>query len=160
MSIVPALRDGSLNTPDKLGFPRLPAVRDPRLVEGPLPSLPFLVPAVDRDGNDIAGIRVPEQLVPLATTTGWNFRAERTGSPDTIVALTGSYIPFPRTQAERQATNDPRTPIDERYKGKADYLARIRAAAQAQVKSRLMLEEDVEYTVQRAARHWDWVMSR
>ena len=156
----PTLRAGSLTTTDKLRFPALPGVTDPRLVEPPLPPLPYLVPQVDTDGNDIAGIRVPEQAVPLATTTGWNFRAERVGNPNTIVALTGSYIPFARTAAERKATGDPRLSIEERYKSKADYLARIRSAADALVKSGFMLAEDVESSVQRAARHWDWAMTR
>ena len=105
-------------------------------------------------------LRLPEQLVPLATTTGWNFRAERIGNPNTIVALTGSYIPFARTAAERKANGDPRPSIEERYKNKADYLARIRAAAAALVKSGFMLDEDVERSVQRAATHWEWAMTR
>jgi hypothetical protein len=29
------------------------------------------VPKTDSDGNDIAGIRLPELTVPLATCTGW-----------------------------------------------------------------------------------------
>jgi hypothetical protein len=122
--------------------------------------LPFLVPQVDADGNDVAGIRVPEQAVPLATTTGWNFRAARIGNPNTIVALTGSYIPFARTRAEREATGDPRRSIEERYPSKASYLARIRAVAVDLVKSGFMLEEDLEFSVQRAARHWDWAATR
>jgi len=160
LSVYPTLREGSLTTLDKLRFPALPRLTDPRLVEPPRSPLPYLLPQVDSDGNDIAGIRVPEQAVPLATTTGWNFRAERIGNPNTIVALTGSYIPFARTKGERSATGDPRPSIEERYKGKDDYLARIRTAAQALVKSGFMLEEDVEGSVQRAARHWDWAITR
>jgi alpha/beta hydrolase family protein len=156
----PTLRDGSLTSLNNLRFPALPGVTDPRLVEGPLPTLPFLVPQVDADGNDVGGIRVPEVAVPLATTTGWNFRAARLGNPTTIVALLGSYLPFARTHAEREANKDPRPSIEERYKSKDDYLTRIRAAALAQVKSRFMLEEDLDYTLQRAARHWDWAMTR
>ena len=159
-SIVPTLAAQSLTTVAALRFPALPGVTDPRLNEPPLAPLPFLVPQVDADGNDIAGIRVPEQAVPLATTTGWNFRDARFGNPTTIVALAGSYIPFARTRAEREANKDPRPSIEERYKGKDDYLARIRTAAQALVKSGFMLEEDVEGSVQRAARHWDWAMTR
>jgi hypothetical protein len=98
--------------------------------------------------------------VPLATTTGWTFRAERIGSPTTIVALTGSYIPFARTRAERQANGDPRPSIEERYKDKNDYLARIRTAARTLVKQGFMLEDDVELATQRAGRHWDWAMTR
>ena len=159
-SVVPTRREGTLVTVDKVNFPALPGVRDPRTIEGPLSPLPFLVPQVDASGNDIAGIRVPEVAVPLATTTGWNFRAPRIGSPTTIVALLGSYIPFARTAVERKANNDPRPPIDERYKSKDDYLTRIRAAALGLVKSGFMLEEDVEVSVQRAGRHWDWAMTR
>src|SRR5687767_6825875 len=63
----PTLRAGTLTALNTLNFPALRGVTDPRLVEGPLPPLPFLVPQVDRDGNDLAGIRVPEVAVPLAT---------------------------------------------------------------------------------------------
>jgi hypothetical protein len=118
--------------------------------------LPFLVPQVDADGNELAGIRVPEVAVPLATTTGWNFRAERVGNPSTIYALLGSYIPFPRTRAERELKRDPRPSIAERYKDREDYLQRIRLAATDLIKQRFLLEEDVENTLQRASRHWDW----
>ena len=114
------------------------------------------MPQVDADGNDIAGIRVPEQLVPLATTTGWNFRAPRLGNPTTTVALLGAYFPFARSKAERDAAGDPRPSIQERYKGRDDYLARIRDAAVALVKQGYYLAEDVDDAVQRAGRHWDW----
>jgi hypothetical protein len=159
-SIVPTLAARSLTTLAALRFPSLPGVADPRRIEAPAAPLPFLVPQVDADGNDIAGIRVPEQAVPLATTTGWNFRDERFGNPTTIVALAGSYIPFARTRAEREANKDPRPSIEERYKGKDDYLARIRTVARSLVKSGFMLEEDVDGSVQRAARHWDWATTR
>jgi hypothetical protein len=156
ISRVPRLREGTLVTLEKLKFPGLPGVTNPRLIEGPRAPLPFLVPQTDADGNDIDGIRVPEVAVPLATTTGWNFRAERIGNPTTPVALLGSYFPFPKTRAERQAHNDPRSSIEERYSTREDYLAKIRAAAMDLVKSGLMLDEDVELTMQRAGRHWDW----
>jgi hypothetical protein len=159
-SVVPTLRERELVPLEQLRFPALAGVPDPRTIEGPPSPLPFLVPQVDADGNDLGGIRVPEVAVPLATTTGWNFRSPRIGNPTTIVALLGSYMPFPRTPAEQQMTNDPRLVISDRYKGKDDYLARIRTAALGLVKSGFMLEEDVEFSVQRAARHWDWAMTR
>ena len=159
-SVYPTLREGTLIAPEQLRFPELPRVADPRTIEGPPSPLPFLVPQVDGVGNDVAGIRVPELSVPLATTTGWNFRAERLGNPTTIVALLGSYIPFARTRAERDAKGDPRPSIEERYTGKDDYLSRIRAAAVALVKSGFMLEEDVDVAVQRAERHWQWANTR
>ncbi len=159
-SNVPTLAGRSLTALTGLRFPALPGLSDPRSVEPPAAPLPFLVPQVDADGNDVAGIRVPEQAVPLATTTGWNFRAARFGNPITIVALAGSYIPFARTRAEREANKDPRPSIAERYTGKDDYLARIRVAALGLVKSGFMLAEDVESSVQRAARHWEWATAR
>jgi hypothetical protein len=134
---------------------------DPRVIEGPgvtrdgrVAALPFLVPQVDDDGNETAGIRVPELAVPLATTTGWNFRAERVGNPTTIYALAGSYVPFARTPAEREARRDPRPSISERYRDRDDYLQKIRGAAAGLVADRFLLAEDVEDVVARASRHW------
>jgi hypothetical protein len=159
----PQLRDQTLVTLTALRFPEIAGVSDPRGIEGPgqivngkFAPLPFLVPQVDKDGNEVGGIRVPEVTVPLATTTGWNFRSEKIGNPSTIVALTGSYIPLARTRAERELKRDPRSSIAERYKGRDDYLQRIRSAATDLVKQRFLLEEDVDNVVQRATRHWDW----
>jgi hypothetical protein len=36
----------------------------------PIVSTSVLVPQVDRDGNELDGIRLPEMTVPLATVTG------------------------------------------------------------------------------------------
>ena len=162
-SRIPRLNDRTLVRAAAVGFPNLPGVADPRTIEGPgllidgrHTPLPFLVPRVDADGNDVAGIRVPEQAVPLATTTGWNFRSERIGNPSTILALTGSYIPFARTRAEREARGDPRRAIEERYSSRGNYLARVRAAADALSKDGYLLEEDLEDVMQRATQHWEY----
>ena len=159
----PNLRNKTLVAATTVTFPEIAGVGDPRIIEGPgqvtnekYSALPFLVPQVDGDGNDLAGIRVAEVAVPLATTTGWNFRAERIGNPTTIYALLGSYVPLARTRAEREARHDPRPSIEERYKGRDDYLQRIRAAANALVKERFILDEDVEDVVQRATKHWEF----
>jgi hypothetical protein len=159
----PRLRGETLVPITSVRFPTIPGVGDPRVIEGPgqmisekFSELPFLVPQVDADGNELAGIRVAEVSVPLATTTGWNFRAERIGNPTTIVALLGSYVPLARTRADREARRDPRPSIEERYKGRDDYLQRIRTAATALVKERFILEQDVEDVVQRATKHWDY----
>ena len=159
----PNLRNKTLVPATAVKFPEIAGVGDPRIIEGPgqvindkFSALPFLVPQVDADGNELAGIRVAEVAVPLATTTGWNFRAERIGNPTTIYALLGSYLPLARTRAEREARHDPRPSIEERYKGRDDYLEKIRAAATALVKERFILEQDVEDVVQRAAKHWEF----
>jgi len=159
----PQLRDKTLVAATAVNFPEIKGVGDPRTIEGPgqmangkFVALPFLVPQVDADGNDVAGIRVPEVTVPLATTMGWNFRSERIGNPSTIYPLLGAYVPFARTRAERELKRDPRPSIAERYKGRDDYVQRIRSAADDLVKQRFLLEEDVDNVVQRATRHWDW----
>jgi hypothetical protein len=157
----PALRDQTLVQLKAFVFPGIPGLTDPHGIEGPgyldeghFKALPFLVPKVDADGNEVAGIRVPELAVPLATTTGWNFRAERVGNPTTLYALLGSYMPFARTKGEREARRDPRPSVEERYRDRDDYLQRIRVAAAALVKDRFLLQEDVDDVVQRATRHW------
>jgi hypothetical protein len=163
----PRLADRTLVPVASLAFPSIPGVADPRTIEGPgdmrdgrFVPRPFLVPRVDADGNDVAGIRVPDQTVPLATATGWNFRAEAVGNPETIYALLGSYIPFPRTRAERDTRKDPRLSIEERYAGKDDYLAKIRAAAEVLIGQRYLLMEDLPAVLARAGAHWDYAASR
>ncbi len=105
------------------------------------PKLPFLVPAVDADGNDKAGVRYPEIAVPLATFTGWNFRDPATGSPTEIVSLQGSFFPFPLTKADREKSGDPRLSIAERYPSRDAYLAKVKASADALVKRRYLLRK-------------------
>ena len=60
----------------------------------------------DRDGNDIAGIRLPEVAVPLATYTGWNLRAMPAGGDDGCDSF-GQQINFARTKVERITNADP-----------------------------------------------------
>ena len=146
-----------------LGFPTIPGVTDPATAEAPgqmrndrFTPLPFLVSRVDADGNDTAGIRVPEQSVPLATTTGWNFRSPRVGNPATIYALVGSYIPLPVTRAEQQRRGDPRASVEERYASREAYVQKIRTAAAALIHDRYLLQEDMDSIVARANAHWDY----
>ena len=159
----PRLSDKTLVRADQFVFPALSGVGDLRATEGPShrtaagsAPLPYLVPHVDAEGNELAGIRVPDVSVPLATTTGWNFRAARVGNPTGLYPLLGSYIPLPRTRADRAAAKDPRPSIEERYSNKDAYLRRVRTAAMELVKGRYVLEDDVESIMMRASAHWDW----
>src|SRR5256885_13140978 len=44
-----------------------------RSLNGPI--YPSFVPKTDSDGNDIAGVRLPDVAVPVATYTGWALRS-------------------------------------------------------------------------------------
>ncbi len=116
---------------------------------------PTLVPALDADGNELAGLRLPEVAVPLATYTGWNLRHPDTGAPQAMANVLGSVFPFAPTAAQAAARGDPRPSIAERYAGREDYLARVRGAAQELVARRLLLEDDVPALLERAAAGWD-----
>ncbi len=161
----PNLSDGTLVNHANLNFPAIPGVQSPSIIPGgyradrggPLdaPKLPFLVPAVDKDGNDTGGIRLPEIAVPLATYTGWNFRDASTGSPTEIIPLQGSFVPFARTKAERDKTGDPRLSIAERYQSRDAYLAKVKASADTLVTERYMLPQDVDLIVKHEALVWD-----
>ena len=102
----------------------------------------ILVPAVDEDGNDRAGVRAPMVAAPLGTYCGWNLRARGFGH-GAMHEFSGSYIPLPETPEERRATGDPRRSITERYPDAAAYVRAITAAARELVETGLMLEEDV-----------------
>lgn len=69
-----------------------------KLVEGivekepPRIGKPYVVrvPAVDADGNDRTGVRLPDISVPLATHAGWNFRHPSIGAPTHLAGEIGS----------------------------------------------------------------------
>jgi hypothetical protein len=116
---------------------------------------PVYVPAVDADGNEVAGVRPVEVAVPLATYTGWNPRHPEQGAPGDLMAMMGSTLPFSRTRAERERRGDPRPSLEERYGTRAAYLAAVRTAAEDLVAARHALAEDVDAMVERAAALWD-----
>ena len=117
-------------------------------------AYPFLTPAVDADGNEVSGIRLPDISVPLAAYTGWNLRHPEIGAPDQILRLMGSTLVFPATQGDREASNDPRPSIQERYDSLESYLALVEAEARKLVEGRFLLEEDVEPIIELAARRY------
>lgn len=173
-SAYPKLSDGTLVPVSKVGFPALPGIPSPRIATGgprirnPLwpngagvgTELPLLVPQVDADGNDLAGIRMPDVSVPLATCTGWVFRPSLPDVSREMVPLRGSWIPFAATRAQRDQLGDPRPAIAERYASKEAYLARVSEALENLVKQGYLLADDVDPLRKQAATRWDWVVSQ
>jgi len=100
-------------------------------------------PPVDADGNPQGGITLPELAVPIATFSGRNVRAENF-SPGELCGLSGSYIPFAATKAERLSNGDPRLSLEERYKSAQDYADKRKHAVDALVQQRFVLPEDAE----------------
>ena len=121
-----------------------PPLVSPPYQDNPLngPIYPSYVPKTDSDGNDIAGVRLPDVTVPLATYTGWALRSGAWANDG--CESSGQYIPFPRTAADRQATGDPRPSIEERYPSFGEYYAKVKNAIDGLVKDRLMLCEDAD----------------
>jgi hypothetical protein len=111
--------------------------------------LPQLVPKVDADGNELAGVRSVLLEAPLGTYTGWNPIA-RGFFKGHIQALGGGYIPFAKTKAQRLASGDPRLSLEERYGTHDAYVARVRDAAKRQVAERVLLQEDADRFVEQA----------
>lgn len=106
---------------------------------------------VDADGNDIAGVRSVFEQVPIGTYLGWNlFRAGRLEGG--MCNLQGSFIPFARTKAEREAVGDSRPSLEERYPTRDVYAAAMRRAAEGLVQARLLLPDDAAGIVGAAER--------
>ena len=172
-SRLPRVTDGSLVKPAQgdVGFPDIPKVTyngrmhngdlfdygadfdkgiltvlPPKLVGTPYPAL---VPKTDSDGNDIAGIRLPEVAVPVATYTGWGLRAVPAGANDSCDHF-GQKIVFAATKAERIASGDPRPSLEERYASHDDYDAKVTPPAMALKNDRLLLDDDVQAYVKKA----------
>ena len=107
-------------------------------VNGPI--YPSFAPKTDSDGNDIAGVRLPDVTVPLATYTGWGLRSGAQANDG--CESSGQFIPFPTTAAARAATGDPRPSVAERYPTFDAYDNQVKAAMNAMIQDRTLLCED------------------
>ena len=175
-SSYPRLDAGTLVARDKLSFPKIPDVDLPqaahqayRLDFGPgwskgiitkqPPAVgtpyPVLVPQVNADGNEVAGVRLPELTVPVATYTGWNLRDPITGAPWARVSFIGSYLPLAKTKSDREKRGDPRASLEERYQSKAQYLGFYAQAAMDLIQKRFLLREDLAGVLRRGNLEWD-----
>lgn len=174
----PRIADGTLVDLKAWRFPRIPGVNLPERYYEPLrldfgprfrtkgiadtippkigPAFRTLIPSVDADGNETAGIRLPEVAVPLGTFTGWNLRAAPFGAEGVLSPLDGMYLAFPLTKAERDKMGDPRPAVRERYPTREVYLARMTEAALQLKRERFLLDEDVTAILQKAAARKLW----
>ena len=178
----PRIDDGSAVQPSELAgtFSAIPGVKFPartphlsRLDFGPdaeagkastLPPIagkayPILVPAVDQDGNEVAGIRPPDVSVPWRPTLDGTCATQIWARRSRSWSWVGSTIPLPATRAEREASGDPRRSIEERYSSRDDYLGQLRREAQALVDEGYLLLEDLDPMVEQASLRYDMFTS-
>ncbi len=174
-SLIPRTSDGTLVTAEEAlaKYPKIPGVNLPKApsrlhrynygpdfdskgIQTVFPperledqEYPLKVPAIDADGNTIAGLRYPDAEVPVGTWNGWSLRKKGFAEGEQFWN-TGSFVPFARTKAEREANGDPRPSIEERYASHEDYIERVRQCCERLVSQRLMLSEDAELFVSRA----------
>jgi alpha/beta hydrolase family protein len=157
-SRVPSLADGTAVTADRVAMPKVagfavapganPILPPVDWIDPPETAAPaaytIFVSSVDNDGNELAGIRLPQIAVPLGTYTGWNvYKAQ----PDALADRDGSFIAFAGTKAEREAASDPRPSLAERYGSRDLYVARFKEAAAALVADGLLLQPDADRLV-------------
>jgi hypothetical protein len=161
------LEKGTLVPPNEVAFPVIPNVTGPhgiwntRLVyrrgehydaddvsgvisiEPPVAraEYPTLLPQVNADGNDLDGLRSVTLRAPLGTYTGWNVRAAGFSRGDAC-DLTGGYIPFAKTSADRIARGDPRPSLEERYVNLTRYAEVATEAAEHLVRHGYLLPDD------------------
>jgi hypothetical protein len=112
-------------------------------------AYPIFVSRVDRDGNEMAGIRLPPVEAPIATTTGWALRRNGFGEDEGCEA-SGQHIAFKATKAERMAAGDPRLSLEERYQDHDGYVAAVTRAAKKLEQQRFLLAADVAKYVEQA----------
>ncbi|MBW2622109.1 MAG: hypothetical protein JRD68_04330 [Deltaproteobacteria bacterium] len=118
-------------------------------------AYPCFVSAVDDDGNELAGIRLPDITVPAATHMGWNLRAPEIGAPEQMLSLQGSSIFLAKSKFWRENSNDQRPSLEERYQNREEYLKKVRSETEKLVSERYLLAEDVELVVGNAAARYD-----
>ena len=173
----PRLDKNELVASDKFQFPSIPGVTVPPswqltarakigpgfLTEGPITispprpgkTYPQWVSRVDDDGNETAGIILPELAVPLGSYLAWNQRFPGAKDMRASLSLTGGFVPFTRNEQERKTKGDPRSSLAERYPTLETFLGRVTVAALQCVQDGYLLEEDVASLLRSAKRQFE-----
>jgi hypothetical protein len=171
-SVYPRISDGNLVafTQNATGFPDIPGIRYPGVIQQPSfldfgprwqdqrivdnqPPVPrgdyrVLVPRSGPDGNELGCLSAPEVAVPVATYASWRLRSEIGPAANQLYSLSGSYIPFPVSKADREQTGDPRRSLEERYGTLEKYLGQLEAQCRKYQAAGYLLNEDTERTLQ------------
>ena len=173
----PRLADGTLVAVGDVRFPRLPGVSPPPREYQPRPldfGPRFIsqgiidlqpprqhgarwwvgVPQVDADGNEVAGLRLPEVAVPVATYSGWNLRSTKAGASDEMADYRGSFFPFQCSAGKQRGNGDARPSLEERYGERAVYLRRFLASAEKATQEGYLLKRDLPSLQRRAEALW------
>ena len=108
--------------------------------------MPFLIPQVDIDGNELGGLKSPFISVPIGTFTGWYPNSPKGGL--------GFVLPFSRTRVERLDNGDARLSLEERYDNLDHYLRLFKDYSEQLIDKRLILEEDLDYLMISAEKYW------
>jgi hypothetical protein len=96
------------------------------------------LPTMDTQGNDVAGVKMPDSSVPLATFKGYSLRRPGFVAGDQY-GLNGSQLAFAVTDAQRQP-GDPRRSVQGLYGSKAGYVGAVDRSVADLVARGLMLD--------------------
>ena len=161
-SQLPRIDDGTLVPAEAVAFPHAPGFTAPRaandvasLPDWTTPASPprvwhALVPQVGRDGNELAGLKLPDIAVPRGTHTGWNLYKAPYPAGE-LADRDGTFLAFAATRAERSANADARPSLAERYPTPGAHAAAITACVKQLCDDGLLLEDDANTYLTKAA---------
>lgn len=181
ISTYPNHASGTLIAHTDLNMPKIPGLEVPIVIQtaynvdyGPKWNLGIVdfqppvfkdqyipkVSAVDKNGNEIGGIRNVELTVPLATYTPWNLRTGFAGGNGELTDFQGTFLPFSLNDDIKHNNGDPRPSIKTLYKNKKEFLEKVRIAVETLVADGFVLPRDKDDIVNRNASYWDWLINR
>jgi len=175
-SLYPTLATGNLVKPGDQRFPTIPNLPVARIAHQPYrldfgprwrqgiidlepprvgAPYPVFVSRVDSIGNDVGGIRSIELLVPLATYYPWQLRTGMPAATDRLASFRGTFVPLPRTEAERKTAGDSRPSIESLYRNRTRFMRQVDAGISSLIARRFLLPADSVAAHSRMSEAWD-----
>jgi hypothetical protein len=160
-SRLPRIADGTLVQAEVVTFPKAPGFAAPHAANdvallpdwikptAPTQTWRALVPQVGPDGNELAGLKLPDIAVPRGTHTGWNLYKVPYPAGE-LADRDGTFLAFAATHADRDATDDSRPSLAERYPTQSSYVTEIETVATQLRNDRLLLAEGTAAYIARA----------